>query len=106
MKIKSNILYAELNQFADKDSGVVNEMTKIVYTVEREASEKAVGCITMETYKPGNYLKELEPFTSLLNQNGRMVRPLVELDIEEQFIKNGKKFVVKSINDFDFSKKK
>ena len=106
MKIKSNILYAELNEFTDKETGTVNEMTKIVYTVEREESEKAIGCVTLESYKSGNHLKEIEPYVGLTNISGRMVRVPVELELEEQFTKNGKKFVLKKINDLEIGKKK
>ena len=105
MRVKSNILYAELNEFTNKDTGEVTEMTKIVYTIERESSDSAVGPAILEAYKPGNFLKELEPFTAVVNANGRPARLLVELELTEQYLKNGKKYVVKKINDFDFSKK-
>lgn len=106
MKVKSNILFADLNEFTDDKTGVVTEMTKIVYTVERENTDKAVGVAMLEAYKPGNFLKELEPFTCATNVNGRLARLLVDLEIDKQYTKNGEKYILKKINDFDFSKKK
>ena len=106
MELNSNILYAELNEFTNSETGEITQMTKICYTVEREGTDRAVGPATLEAYKPGNFLKELEPYTAVVNLNGRPARVLVDLVLDEQFTKNGKKYVVKKINDFDFSKKK
>lgn len=106
MKLKSNILYSELSNFTNEKTGEVVEMTKIVYTAEREPSENAVGVAILEAYKPGNYLKELEPYTLPVNANGKLVKMLVDLEIDKQYTKNGEKYVVKKINDFDFNKKK
>lgn len=105
MVLKSNILYAELNEFTDNTTGVVTQMTKIVYTIEREATEKAVGCAILEAYKPGNFLKELERYTLPSKLMGKETRELVNLEIDKQYTKNGEKYVVKKVNDFDFKKK-
>jgi len=106
MKIKGNILYAELNEFTNQETGVVTEMTKICYTSEREDTDNFVGCAILEAYKPGNYLEELSVYMKTFNQNGQLVKKLVEIDVKEQYTKNGVKFVVDKINDFDFKKKK
>lgn len=106
MRIKSNILSAELNEFTDRETGVVTKMTKINYTVECEESERICGVAVLEAYKPGNFLKEIELYTKAINMNGRYVRPLVDLEIEKQYTKNGEKYVLRKINEFDFSKKK
>lgn len=106
MLIKGNLLYAELNSFTDKETGVVTEMTKICYTAELEDSDNHVGCAVLEAYKPGNYLEELSPYTKPINSNGQLVKRFVDIDVREQYQKNGVKYIVERINDFDFKKKK
>lgn len=106
MTVKGNILYAELNSFTDKETGVVTEMTKICYTTEVEDSKNFVGCAVLEAYKPGNYIEELSIYTKPVVHNGQAFKTLVDIDLKEQYIKNGVKFVVERINNFDFKKKK
>ncbi len=98
-KIKGNIIYAELSKMTNEKTGEVKDMTKILYTMEIENTDKHVGNATMECYRMGDYLKKLEPFTQLTNLNGKMVLPVVELEIEERPIKNGAKFVISKVND-------
>lgn len=106
MTVKGNILYAELNSFTDKETGVVTEMTKICYTTEVDDSKNFVGCAVLEAYKPGNYLEELSAYTKSILHNGQTFKPLVDIELKEQYIKNGVKFVVERIGSFDFKKKK
>lgn len=90
-KINSSIIQANLVNVTDKEKGTVTEMTRILYTIDRDDTDKTVGPATLETYKIGNYLSKVEKKTI-------KYKPRVELSIEEQPIKNGVKFKIQAID--------
>lgn len=98
MKILGNILYADLVRINNNTTGEVREMTKILYTTEIDNSSEHVGAGILECYINGNKLQAIEPFTKVIEIQGKKVRPLYELEIEERLIKNGKKMYVSKVN--------
>lgn len=98
-KIKGQIIYAELNQFTDNNTGVVKEMTKVLYTVNVENSATHVGSGLLECYLSGDFIKKLEEYTKTIVINGKEVRPIYDIELEERFIKNGSKLYISKIND-------
>lgn len=90
-KLKSSIIQCNLVNVKNDTTGEVTEMTRILYTMDREDTEKVVGPATVECYKVGNFVKKIEKLTI-------KYAPRVELEIEEKPLKNGVKFVINSIN--------
>lgn len=91
-KIKSKIINASLNRFANKETGEITEMTKVTYIHPKDDTENFIGPATLECYKVGNYLNLL-----LGKTIDKCDRP-VELGLEEEFTKNGIKFKLISID--------
>lgn len=91
-KIKSKIINCSLNRFTDKETGVITEMTKVTYIHPKEDTENFVGPATLECYKVGNYLDLIKDKT--IDKYDRTV----ELELEEEFTKNGIKFRLISVD--------
>lgn len=90
-KINSSIIQCNLLNVKNEQTGELIEMTRILYTIDREDTEKVIGPATCESFRVGNYLKKLE-------KNTIKYKPRVELLIEEKPMKNGVKFVINSVN--------
>lgn len=90
-KISSSIVQANLINITDSKTGVVTEMTRILYTVDRDDTDKTVGPATLESYKVGNHLSKIEKKTI-------KYKPRVELLIDELPTKNGVKFKLQAID--------
>ena len=88
-KINSIIIRGELNTFKNEKTGEISEMTKIIYLIPVERTDKVLGFVPLETYKKDNLLKEIEPY----------ILKTVVLEIDEVPTKNGVKYVLKKIND-------
>lgn len=91
-KIKSKIINCSLNEFTNKETGEVTQMTKVTYIHPKEDTESFVGPATLECYKVGNYLNLIKDKT--IDKYDRTV----ELELEEEFTKNGIKFRLISID--------
>lgn len=87
-KINSHILNASLSEIKNEKTGEITEMTKIVYTIERENTNKLIGPAMLECYKVGNYLETLSKY---------VMKP-VQIDLEERPVKNGCKYVITKVN--------
>ena len=48
-KINSHILNASLSEIKNDKTGEITEMTKIVYTIERENTDKLIGPAMLES---------------------------------------------------------
>ena len=88
-KIKSNIVRLELQEFKNRETGEVSEMTKIVYSFPIEKTENCVGSVVMESYKRGNYFRLLEKFVGK--------ECLLEID-EQPYKANAIKYVIRSVD--------
>lgn len=93
-KIKSTILNVSLSNLSDEKTGEVKPMTKITYTLDREDSENLLGPAILDCYKIGNYIEILKRYTKKVNENFKVV----EIELEEKPVKNGCKYVIKTIN--------
>ncbi len=98
-KINGIILCAELVKMTNKETGEVSEMTKINYTIDVNSTDERVGCGIMECYIRGNKVKALEPYTKVSNMNGKNVRVMLDIELEERLTKNSKKLYVSKIGD-------
>ena len=92
------ILYADLMNMTNKDTGEVTQMTKIVYTVDLEDTDKHVGVGMLECYLPGNKLNVLNQFTKRIELQGKQYMQVCSLEFETRLIKNGQKLYIKKIN--------
>ncbi len=92
IKIKSKIINVSLNEFTNKETGEITEMTKVTYIHPRENTDVFVGPATLECYKVGNYIDLLKDKT--IDKYDRTV----ELELEEEFTKNGIKFRIISVD--------
>ena len=91
-KIKSKIINVSLNEFTNKETGEITQMTKVTYIHPKEDTENFVGPATLECYKVGNYMNVLKDKT--IDKYDRTL----DLELEEEFTKNGIKFRLISID--------
>lgn len=95
------ILYADLVNMTNKDTGVVSQMTKIVYTVDIENTDKHCGVGMLECYLSGNKLKTIEQFTKQNEISGKRYLQVYPIAFETRLIKNGQKLYIKKINNIE-----
>ncbi len=95
------ILYADLMNMTNQTTGEVSQMTKVVYTVDIENTDKHSGVGMLECYLQGNKLKILEQFTKQVEISGKKYLQVYPLVFETRFIKNGQKLYIKKINNVD-----
>lgn len=88
-KINSSIIQVDFMEIKDDKNGTVTDMTKIVYTVDRENTDRHVGPALLECYRQGNLLNKLKPYV--------MQKSVIE--IEERMTKKGSNYVVTKVND-------
>ena len=81
-RIQSHIISASLSEIKNDKTGEITEMTKIIYTMERENTAM------LECYKVGNYLESIAKY---------IMKP-IQVDLEERPVKNGCKYVITKIN--------
>ncbi len=87
-RIQSHIISASLSEIKNDKTGEITEMTKIIYTMERENTDRLVGPAMLECYKVGNYLESIAKY---------IMKP-IQVDLEERPVKNGCKYVITKIN--------
>jgi hypothetical protein len=85
------IIYAQRTNITNEKTGVVTELTKIVYAVKMNNNENIVGNAVLENYKVGNLLEKIKPF----------VMKNVNAVIEEKATKNGSKYVIQKLNNVE-----
>lgn len=95
------ILYADLMNMTNQTTGEVTQMTKVVYTVDIENTDKHIGNGLLECYLQGNKLKVLEQFTRAVEIQGKKYRQIYPLEFETRLIKNGQKLYIKKINSIE-----
>jgi len=85
------IIYAQRTNITDEKTGVVTELTKIVYATKMSSNDNIVGCAVLENYKVGNHLEKIKSF----------IMKNVTAVIEEKATKNGSKYVIQKINNVE-----
>ena len=90
MNTKVTILNLELQSFSNKETGVVNEMTKITYGIDLTKSDKFVGYSIMTSYSSG---KSFQALSKLVK---REVEATIEFKPGEK--QNSVKYVITKIN--------
>lgn len=88
-KLQAYLICADYFGFADEKTGEFVELTKIKYTSKCEDSSEHLGDSILECSYKGNILHK---FKGLCGQK-------VTLEIKEQNLKNGVKFIVSKVND-------
>lgn len=82
------IYSAEKENWPNKKTGEVVEMTKILYLIKMSNNDNKIGYSQLKCYKRGNLLSTLNPV--LMNR--------LKADIEERPTENGSKYILCRIN--------
>lgn len=93
MNTKVTILNLELQDFSNKETGVVNSMTKITYGIDLTKSDKFVGYSIMTSYAKSS---AFEPLAKVLK---REVDATIEFKPGDKA--NSVKYVITKINGSD-----
>lgn len=88
-KLQGYLICADYYGFGDEKTGEYVELTKIKYTTKCEDSDSHVGDSILECSYKGNIVNK---FKGLCGKN-------VVLEIKEQNLKNGVKFIVSKVNE-------
>lgn len=91
MNTKITILSLELQSFANKNTGEVNEMTKITYGIDLTSSDKFVGYTIMTSYAKGSSFQKL---SRLLKKE-----LIATIELKPGDKQNSVKYVITKIND-------
>ena len=82
------IIRAELENWPNKTTGEVREMTKIYYAIKMADNDNVLGYSILKCYKQGNLLPILTQY----------IMAKCVADIEERPTENGSKYVLMKLN--------
>ncbi len=91
--INAEILSLDFMKITNNETGVVTEMTKIMYRIDSDDSDVHVGGAIKECFKVGNHIEKLKPFCK--------VGKVSHIDIDLQDTKNGAKYVLTKIENVE-----
>lgn len=90
-KIQTIILGASLSNITNEKTGEVKPLTKIMYTVDRDNTEKLIGPALLECYKIGNHMDKISKY----------IMRSVTIEIDEIPTKNGSKYSITKIDNIE-----
>lgn len=90
--VRGEILTLDLMELTNEKTGVVSEMTKIMYRIDTDGVEEKrhSGAGILECYRQGNYVEKLKAFTK--------IGKISQIDIELRPTKNGSKYVITKVD--------
>lgn len=86
-KINSTIINVEKIDSVNKN-GEALQFTKVLYTIDREATEREIGPAILECYIPRHCLDKFKNY---------LMKP-IQIELAEKTQKNGMKYIISKIN--------